>query len=89
MNFLKNKSQQLEQKQQSKDITEEHMAYVENITEYTDEMPILWPSDGNNWLIWKDPDPGKTWRQEEKETTEDEMVGWHHHPTWLNGHEFE
>jgi len=48
MNFLKNKSQQLEQKQQSKDITEEHMAYVENITEYTDEMPILWPSDGNN-----------------------------------------
>ena len=53
MNFLKNKSQQLEQKQQSKDITEEHVAYVENITEYTDEMPILWPSDGKNWLIWK------------------------------------
>ena len=39
-----------------------------------------------NWLIWKDPDDGKDWRQEEKGTTEDEMVGWHH---WLNGHEFE
>ena len=48
MNFLKNKSQELEQKQQLKDITEEHMAYVENITEYTDETPILWPSDGKN-----------------------------------------
>ena len=39
-----------------------------------------------SWLIWKDPDAGKDWRQEEKETTEDEMVGWHH---WLNGHEGE
>ena len=39
-----------------------------------------------NWLIKKDPDAGKDWRQEEKGTTEDEMVGWHH---WLNGHEFE
>ena len=39
----------------------------------------------NNWLIWKDPDAGKDWRQEEKGTTEDEMVRWHH---WLNGHEF-
>ena len=39
-----------------------------------------------NWLIWKDPDAGKDWRQEEKETTEDEVVGWHHQ---LNGHEFE
>ena len=38
------------------------------------------------WLIWKDPDAGKDWRLEEKGTTEDEMVGWHH---WLNGHEFE
>ena len=42
--------------------------------------------DGKNWVIWKDPDAGKDWRQEEKETTEDEMVGWHH---WLDGHEFE
>ena len=50
------------------------------------ETPILWPSDGKNWLIWKDPDAGKDWRQEQKGTTEDEMVGWHHR---LNGHEFE
>ena len=46
------------------------------------ETPILWPPDAKNWLIWKDPDAGKDWRQEEKGTTEDEMVGWHH---WLNG----
>ena len=50
------------------------------------ETPILWPSDAKNWLIGKDPDSGKDWRQEEKGTTEDEMVGWHH---WLDGHEFE
>ena len=47
---------------------------------------ILWPLDGKNWLIWKDPDAGKDWRQDEKGTTEDEMVGWHHR---LDGHEFE
>ena len=39
-----------------------------------------------DWLLWKDPDAGKDWRRQEKGTTEDEMVGWHH---WLNGHEFE
>ena len=50
------------------------------------ETPVLWPSDANNWLIGKDLDVGKDWRQEEKGTTEDEMVGWHHR---LNGHEFE
>ena len=50
------------------------------------EAPILWPPDVKNWLIRKDPDAGKGWRQEEKGTTENEMVGWHH---WLNGHEFE
>ena len=50
------------------------------------ETPILWPPDAKNWLIWKDPDAGKDWSWEEKGTTEDEMVGWHH---WLNGHEFE
>ena len=50
------------------------------------ETPILWPLDGKNWLIWKDPDGGKNWRQAEKGITEDEIVGWHHH---LNGHEFE
>ena len=49
------------------------------------ETPILWPSDEKSWLIWKDPDARKDWRQEEKGTTEDEMVGWHHR---LNGHEF-
>ena len=45
------------------------------------EAPILWPSDVKNWLIGKDPDAGKDWRQEEKR-----MVGWHY---WLNGREFE
>ena len=40
------------------------------------ETPILWPSDAKNWLIGKDPDAGEDWRQEEKGTTEDEMVGW-------------
>ena len=48
------------------------------------ETPILWPPDAKNWLIGKDPDAGKDGRQEEKGTTEDKMVGWHH---WLNGHE--
>ena len=42
------------------------------------ETPILWPPDVKNLLIWKDPDAGKDWRREEKGTTEDEMVGWHH-----------
>ena len=51
-----------------------------------DEAPILWAPDGKNWLFRKDPDAGKDWRQEEKVTTEDEMVGWHHR---LDGHEFE
>ena len=50
------------------------------------EAPVLWPPDANNWLTGKDPDVGKDWRQEEKGTTEDEMVGWHHQ---LNEHEFE
>ena len=50
------------------------------------EAPILWPHDAKNWLIGKDPDAGKDWKQEEKGMTEDEMVGWHHQH---NGHEFE
>ena len=50
------------------------------------EAPVLWPPDAKNCLIWKDPDAGKDWRQEEKGTTEDEMVGCHHR---LDGHEFE
>ena len=49
------------------------------------ETAILWPPDVKNWLIWEDPDAGKNWGQEEKEMTEDEMVGWHHQ---INGHEF-
>ena len=47
-------------------------------TDAEDEAPILWPSDVKNWLIWKDPDAGKDWRQEEKGMTEDKMAGWHH-----------
>ena len=50
------------------------------------ETPILWPPYAKNSLIGKDPDAGRDWRWEEKGTTEDEMVGWHH---WLDGHEFE
>ena len=50
------------------------------------EIPILWPPDGKNWLIWKDPDDGKDWRQEEKGMKEDEMVGWYHR---FDGHEIE
>ena len=46
------------------------------------ETPILWLPDAKSWLIWKDPDAGQDWRQE-KGTTEDEMVGWHHR---LNDH---
>ena len=50
------------------------------------EAPILWLPDVKNWLIRKDPDSGKDWRQEEKGMTGDERVGWHHQ---LNGREFE
>ena len=50
------------------------------------ETPILWPPDAKSWFIGKDPDAGKDWRREEKGTTEDEMVGWHH---WLIGLESE
>ena len=49
------------------------------------ETPILWPPDAKSWLIGKDPDAGKDWRQKEKGMTEDEIVGWHH----LFAHEFE
>ena len=50
------------------------------------EVAIFWPPDVKNWLTGKDPDAGKNWRREEKGTTEDETVGWHH---WLDGHESE
>ena len=49
------------------------------------EAPKPWPPDAKSWLIWKDPDDGKDWRQEEKGMTEDEMIGWHH---WLSEHGF-
>ena len=49
------------------------------------KTPILWPPDAKSWLLGKDPDAGKDWRREEKGTTQDEMVGWHHR---LEGHEF-
>ena len=49
------------------------------------EVPVLWPPDAKNCLIGKDPD-AKDWRWEEKGTTEDEMIGWHH---WINACEFE
>ena len=55
-------------------------------TDVEAETPILWPPVVKNQLIGKDPDAGKDWRWEEKGTTEDEMVGWHH---WCDGHEFE
>ena len=54
-------------------------------TDVEAETPILWSPDAKSWLIWKDPDAGKNWGQEEKGTTEDEIAGWHHQ---LNGHEF-
>ena len=55
-------------------------------TDVEAKTPILWALDTKNWLIWKDPDFGKDWRQEEKGTTEDEMFGWHH---WVSVYEFE
>ena len=51
------------------------------------EASILWPLHTKSWLIGKDLDAGKDWRQEEERMREDEMAGWHHHQ--LNGHEFE
>ena len=54
-------------------------------TDVEAETLILWLTDGKSWLIWKDPDAGKDWGQEEKETTEDEMIRWHHRH---NGHGF-
>ena len=48
------------------------------------EVSVLWPSDTKSWVVGKDPDAGKDWRQKEKRATEDEMVGWHHQ---VNGHE--
>ena len=54
-------------------------------TDVEAETSILWLPDANSWLIWKDPDAGKDWGQEETGMTEDEMAGWHHR---LDGQEF-
>ena len=54
-------------------------------TDVEAETLVFWPPDAKSWLLGKDPDAGKDWRQEDKGMTEDEMVGWHHQ---LNGHEF-
>ena len=54
-------------------------------TDAETKASILWPPDVKSWFIGKDPDAGKDWGQEKRET-EEEMVGWHH---WLSGHEFE
>ena len=56
------------------------------MTDTEAETPILWPLGAKNWLIGKDPNAGKEWRLEERGTTRNEMVGWHH---WLDGHQFE
>ena len=72
----------------AKDFQRKMLLWVQWFIGRTDaeaEAPILWPHDAKNWLNWKDSDAGKDWGQEEKGTTEDEMVGWHH---WLNGHGF-
>ena len=50
------------------------------------ETLILWQPHAKSWLTGKDPDAGRDWGQEEKDTTEDEMAGWHH---WLDRYEFE
>ena len=54
-------------------------------SDFEAETAVLWPPDAKSWLIWKDPDAQKDWGQEEKGTTEDKMVGWHHR---LNGYGF-
>ena len=62
-----------------------HLNDIIGRTDVEAETPILWPHDVKSWLIWKDPDAGNNWRQEEKGTTENEMVGWHHR---FDGHGF-
>ena len=68
-----------------KEIQPFHLVFIGR-TDVEAVTPILWPPDTKSWLIWKDPDAGKDWGEEEKGATEDEMVGWHHQ---LNEHEFE
>ena len=61
-----------------------HLIFIGR-TDVEAETPILWPPDAKSWLIWKDPDAGKDWEQEEKGTTENELARWHHR---LDGREF-
>ena len=63
----------------------QHSIFIRR-TDSEGEAPILWPLDVRSWLIRKDHDAGKDWRQEETRMTEDKMVRWHH---LLNGHEFQ
>ena len=60
--------------------------FIGRTTDAEAEAPVLWPPEMKSWLIRKGPDAGKDWGQEEKGTTEDEMVGWHRQ---LDGHDFE
>ena len=64
---------------------DQSLIFIER-TDAEAETPKLWPPNVKSWLIGKDSDAGKDWRQEEKGMTEDEMVGWH---KWLNVHELE
>ena len=63
---------------------DQSLVFIGKIDAETETL-VLWPPDVKNWLIWKDPDAGKDWGQEEKGMTEEEIVGWHHS---LNKHEF-
>ena len=67
-------------------LRENHLWIFIGRTDADARAPILGPPDAKSWLIGKDPDAGKDWRQEEKGMTDHRMVGWHH---WLNRHEFE
>ena len=86
------KSLLMEVKEESEEVSlklniqKTNMAFTPITSMKLAEAPVLWPPDVKNWLIGKDPDAGKDWRQEEKGITEGEMVGWHHQ---LNWHEFE
>ena len=85
---LKNRSFSLQSPLDCKEIQPVHpkgdqsWVFIER-TDVEAETPIFWPRHGESWLISKDPDAAKDWGQEEKGTTEDEMVGWHHR---LNGY---
>ena len=61
---------------------DESSVFIER-TDVEAETPVLWPPNAKSWLIGKDPDAGKDWRQEKKGMTKDEVVEWHH---WLNGY---